>query len=125
MATFTAINRGMGTIQIHRAGCKDLKRDARGASVWDIEATTLQEIVEDVFEDMINEDPDQTWEAYAAELDFVNCTKGMLKDEAATPSAPQAKRTRRPQINHKECQHEATPKARKACRKAHWAAQEK
>lgn len=27
--------------------------------------------------------------------------------------------TRRPQINHKACDHAATPKARKACRKAH------
>lgn len=30
--------------------------------------------------------------------------------------------TRRPQLNHKACSHAATPKARKACRKAHRAA---
>lgn len=31
--------------------------------------------------------------------------------------------TRRPQINHRNCDHAATPKARKACRKAHRAAE--
>lgn len=31
--------------------------------------------------------------------------------------------TRRPQINHKACDHAATPEARKACRKAHRAAE--
>lgn len=32
--------------------------------------------------------------------------------------------TRRPQINHRQCDHAATPKARKACRKAHRAAEQ-
>lgn len=37
-----------------------------------------------------------------------------------TPEAPKA--TRRPQLNHKGCDHAQTPLGRRTCRKAHWAA---
>lgn len=93
--TVTAINRGLGTIEIHKQGCKDLKRNARGASIWDIKAQSQQDVAEDVFEDMINEDPEYTWEAYAGELSYANCCPSLPREiEADAPAAaPKAGRT--------------------------------
>lgn len=92
--TVTAINRGLGTIEIHKQGCKDLKRNARGASIWDIKAQSQQQVTEDVYEDMINEDPEQTWEAYAVELTYANCCPSLpykIEAEVAAPAQAQAK----------------------------------
>lgn len=92
--TVTAINRGLGTVEIHKQGCRDLKRNARGASVWDIEAKSQQDVAEDVFEDMIAEDPEYTWEAYNVELSYANCCPAlpyMIEDEAEVAAPAQAK----------------------------------
>lgn len=123
MAKFEAINRGTGSVKIHRAGCKDVKRDARGASVWTIEADSRKEIVWDVYDPSdFDYDAETQWSEFD-DIEMVACTKGMLGEAKTTAKPAEAKRTRRAQINHKECDHAATPQARKVCRKAFWAAQ--
>lgn len=124
--TVTAINRGTGEIAIHRAGCKDIKRDARGASIWDIEAGSFQDIIEDVCGDFIAEDEDTTWRDFTNEVKLVNCCPKLpyANTEAGTiesfenDDAPTANTVARTWTSHAACGHDRTPKARAACRKA-------
>ena len=47
--TVTVINRGHASIEIHKPGCRDLTRDALGASVWNVKATGFKDVVLDVY----------------------------------------------------------------------------
>lgn len=134
MATFTGINKGnTGVIQIHRPGCADLKRNARGSEPWTIEATSLKDIVLDIYDpECFLYDADTQWTDYLGDIDMIACTKGMLQEdtEAAPapvqedkPKASKKASKRRPQIDHTKCDHAQTPIARRKCRKAFWAAQ--
>lgn len=91
--TVTAINRGMGSIEIHKAGCRDLKRDARGASIWDITARDQKDVVEDVCGDFIDEDPDTTWEDFTGEITYANCCPE-LPYEISDPEVDAPKKVR-------------------------------
>ena len=93
--TVTAINRGLGTIEIHKQGCKDLKRNARGASIWNIEAASQKDVASDVFEDHIAEElaPELGgfgWKEYNVELTYMNCCPDLPygDDEEAPAEAP-------------------------------------
>lgn len=75
---------------VHKAGCADLKRGfCRGAQKYTIEAATRQEIVEDVYGDMIAENEPgsdwATWTSYAGEFHFAPCCE---LDAAPAPEAP-------------------------------------
>lgn len=123
----TAINRGLGTVKIHVAGCADLKKDAKGASIWDINnVTCVEDIVRDVCQDMIDEGGNVSWEDFMGDIDIVACVPGLpfgrhnVTDtpdapvEMAVETTPTAGGTRHP---HTGCGHAATPKDRAACRK--------
>lgn len=78
---FTAINRGTGEIEIHKPGCKDLKRGARGASTWNITAATHEDVIRDCFADMIDSG-ESTVEECIEGVTYANCTR---RPAAAAP----------------------------------------
>lgn len=112
----TAINRGSGQIEIHAPGCKDLKRRARGASIWDIDAETWRDVVADVYPpDDFDYDLDTEWVNFSGDIVAMNCCPKIAAHDTPAAVATTATRTRR---SHATCQHECTPRARAACRKS-------
>lgn len=83
----TAINRGIGEIKIHRAGCADLKREARGASTWNIEARTHEDVIRSCFSDMIDSGEGELAE-YMGGVDYVACCKDFLRAAKAATADP-------------------------------------
>lgn len=77
------------TFHVHAAGCADTKRgiyrhiraggDQGG---WDIEVTSVRQIVEDVYSDQMAENDDEwaTWQPYASDFKVFPCVD--LPDEA-------------------------------------------
>jgi len=111
MVQVTIINRGTGDIEVHKPGCRDLKRNSRGASVWTIDAAELKDIVLDVYppEDF-SYNPETEWEEFSGDIKVIDCV-GHL----ATPESPKSGRKT---IDHTNHGHPLTPAARAACRKA-------
>lgn len=107
----TAINSGHGNIKIHRPGCKDIKRNARGASIWDIDVTCLRDIVLDVYPaDDFSYDAETEWLDFAGDIEIMPCA-GHIPNTVDAPVT----RTYR---SHANCDHDRTPAGRAACRKA-------
>jgi hypothetical protein len=111
----TIVNRN--GIQVHKPGCKDLKRNARGASMWDAEVNTFRDVVLATYDPTdFDYDPDTEWENYAGDIQVANCCPKLAEESAPAP----AKSVRRQQLDHRtQCTHPQTPAARRACRKAH------
>lgn len=81
------------TFHVHKAGCSDLKRRVvyRGAQVDTAEYASVQEVVEDIYADMMAEnDPDSeyaTWQGYVSEFDFFPCCGEIPDVVAEVPEA--------------------------------------
>lgn len=75
--TVTLINRGQGSVVVHKQGCADLARMARGASIWDVEAQSFGDIVQDVYP------PDEfdydDWEEVAGDIIVSPCARPAVK----------------------------------------------
>lgn len=122
--TLHLINRGTGSVKVHKHNCKDVKRETSGASVWTADVSSYVELVWDVYPpDDFSYDADAEWGEFD-DLEVCNCAKKIVAALPVHPNAVPAEETttskRRPQINHRECQHAQTPAARRACRKAYW-----
>lgn len=110
----TAINSGHGNIKIHKPGCRDIKRNARGASIWDIDATCLRDIVWDVYPPVdFSYDAETEWTEFAGDIEIMACCPKLDNTVIVTPAA--ATRT---YSSHANCDHDRTPRGRAACRKA-------
>ena len=111
--TVTIMNRGNGAVQVHKHGCADTKRQARGASVWDLtNVRCLADIVIDVYPpDDFDYDPKTQLGDFSGDIELMPCCPKLADDqeEYTTPGTHRS---------HKACGHDLTPKARAACRKA-------
>jgi hypothetical protein len=106
--TFTAINRGTGAVEIHKQGCSHTKRNARGASVWTIDADSIKDLVLGVYDpDDFSYDADTEWKSFD-DLHLAPCMP-TLPAEVVTDG--------RKYRSHAGCTHDRTPKGRAACRK--------
>lgn len=65
-----------GEFHVHRTGCADTKRGEYPfvEQPWSLEATSQKQVVEDVYSDIIPENPGSTWESYAETVRFFPCT---------------------------------------------------
>lgn len=121
-------NTGTGTIQLHKVGCKDIAgKPQHQASP--LEVTTMKAVVHEIYPPSDFEyDAETEWQGYAGDIRQMPCCPEFPWDdttpaaEQAIPTPAKARATRRPQINHKACDHAQTPKARRECRKAFWTA---
>ena len=83
------------TFHVHKAGCGDIKRKAtyRKADKWTADFASLQEICEDVYTDIMNENEGSLaeWTAYTGEFDIFPCC-GEVPDVApvATEETPES-----------------------------------
>lgn len=73
----TLINRGTGAVEVHRRGCRDVRRDAHGASVWDVLAHTERDCVLDVYPPSDFDYDPADWADFN-DLKYAPCTKGLL-----------------------------------------------
>lgn len=70
-----------GSMHVHADGCADLRRGAlgqvrktlRGGHDWQIEVSSVREVVESCYGDQIAES-DGHWEEYVGDLHFAPCT---------------------------------------------------
>lgn len=74
-----------GEFHVHRAGCADTKRGEYPfvEQPWTVEATSQQAVVEDIYSDIIPENPGSTWESYADTVRFFPCTDLPTTEPAA------------------------------------------
>lgn len=72
--TVTAIARLHGDIEVHKQGCRDLERDAVGASIWNIKVTRgMRDVVLGVYPpDEFEYDP-KTWAEYTEGFRVLPC----------------------------------------------------
>jgi len=64
-------------VRVHKAGCRDITRDLRGAtSHYEVEVATQAEAAEDFWADFIAEES-MTAEQALTYLDFLPCTNGL------------------------------------------------
>ncbi|SRR6266581_124586 len=75
--TVAVINRGYGTIEVHSPTCGDLTRDAAGASVWNVEATSFKDVVLDVYPPANFDYDEADWESYAGDVRIMPCTPSL------------------------------------------------
>lgn len=71
--TVTVINRGVGSIEVHKPGCRDLARDAEGASVWDVKASSFKDVVLDVYDPGDFQYDPANWQNYAGDIVTMPC----------------------------------------------------
>lgn len=96
--TFTAINRGTGEVEIHLTGCQDLKRGVRGASIWQVNGWTHEEVIRDVFSDMIDSGEstvEDCWEG----VHYARCAGAVIPKRSTDTEAAPAQRTRTAQAD--------------------------
>jgi hypothetical protein len=65
-----------GDFHVHALGCRDC-RNYKGDEVENFEATTIREIVEDIYSDHIAESENQDWEEYNVGFHIFPCAKGL------------------------------------------------
>lgn len=112
--TFHLINRGTGSVKVHKHNCKDVARETRGASIWTADVTSYVELVWDVYPpDDFSYDANGEWTEFD-DLEVCNCAKSLV---AALPVHPNAVVTTG-RIDHTGHGHPLTPGARAACRKS-------
>lgn len=85
MAKLHIINRN-GTLRVHKAGCGDIKREAKGHVDWPVEANTRKEVVLNIYPpDDFSYDPETEWEQFD-DFELVSCAKGELNTPTPTPA---------------------------------------
>lgn len=65
------------SFHIHSVGCADIKRSSlyRGQQPWNLAVPSFQHIVEEVYSDIIGDDPENnTWSDYVGEFKLFPCT---------------------------------------------------
>lgn len=84
----TIINRGTGLIEVHRTDCRDVKRDAEGASIWTVDVATLKDIALSIYDDEQLEQPITGWADVVGDVVMMPCTPALPYDEtSAQPKA--------------------------------------
>lgn len=60
---------------VHTPGCADTTKGIyrKADAPWNVSVTSAQDVVEDIFSDIIAENPDTTWEDYVMDVKFFPC----------------------------------------------------
>lgn len=79
--TVTGPNPHGGMFHVHRTGCADLSRGVYrriplNNERYELEFDSVQDVVEDIYSDIIAEN-DDTWETYVSEFRFFPCTDSL------------------------------------------------
>ncbi len=82
--TVTIVNRGTGSIEVHHLNCRDAKRHAEGASIWQANVATFADVVRDVYEPANFGYEPTGWRHYANDVVMMPCTPA-LPDDANEP----------------------------------------
>lgn len=71
-----------GDMHVHAAGCADVRRYPKGADQggWEIDADTMQDVVEAVYGDMIDESG-RAWHEYIGDLHWAPCVDSLPEVE--------------------------------------------
>ncbi|MEV4122913.1 hypothetical protein [Micromonospora sp. NPDC049645] len=88
MHRLTIVNNGRGALRVHREGCADLTRSTHtssGGTQWTIEVGSQREVIEDIYSDMIDEEPGSTWRDFSGDVTFLPCCPA-LPDEPTAPA---------------------------------------
>lgn len=83
-----------GTFHVHKAGCADLTRSPMYRRIdppWSMDATSEREVVEAVYSDIIDENPDYGWTSYHHDFKFFPCVGGLPVDDEPTPEEAAAR----------------------------------
>ena len=66
-----------GSFHVHSEGCRDLHKAVyRFEEIdWVTEVSSVQEIVEAIYGDIIDENEDTTWEDYRSDIHILPCVK--------------------------------------------------
>lgn len=70
--TVAIINRGVGAIEVHKPNCRDIQRDAEGASIWKADVTSFKDVVLNVYADMEDVTEDN-WADNAGDIIVMPC----------------------------------------------------
>lgn len=77
-----------GDMHVHQAGCADLRkypdddRTRPGQKGWTIEASSVETVVYEVYDNQIEESEGYTWEDYVDDLYWAPCTSSLPRTEA-------------------------------------------
>ena len=72
-----------GTFHIHAEGCRDIKqRKYHRSEKYNETITSVEQLVNDSYADIIDENPDTTWEDYADEFKIFPCVGDVPRLEA-------------------------------------------
>lgn len=75
MAALAIVNHSQHGMQVHKAGCADLaKLSPFKATVWVTQCETREDVVNEVYADMLAES-DTPWTEYLWDFKFFPCTK--------------------------------------------------
>jgi hypothetical protein len=80
-----------GTFHVHKAGCADLTRSRMYRRIdppWSMDATSERDVVEAVYSDIIDENPDYGWDSYHQDFKFFPCVEGLPLETAEPEQAP-------------------------------------
>lgn len=67
-----------GEIHVHAHGCGDVARQYGGHHVYTEYHETVRGLVEEFCADLLDEDPNDTWEAYSGEFYLAPCVRTLL-----------------------------------------------
>jgi hypothetical protein len=71
--TVTVINRGTGSIELHRPGCNDLQRDATGATIWNVRTRGMRDVVLSVYPPEDHNYDANDWTDHADDITVMPC----------------------------------------------------
>ena len=69
------LDQSKGSFHVHNSACRDISKYHECEAKYDEDHANLQSIVESVYADIIDEDPDSTWEDLVGEFHIMPCVK--------------------------------------------------
>jgi hypothetical protein len=74
-----------GSFHVHTSGCADIHRNPNYRNEetdWTFECDSIEEVVTEVYMDIMAEHEEDTWEDYENDFHFCPCTRSLKRSKA-------------------------------------------